>query len=71
MSNHISHEPVAEKEDNLLVYVKILGICLTLLAIVLIAFFVFKVSLDTLFFGALLLACPLLHYWMMRGDHKH
>lgn len=51
---------------------KILGICLGLIALAVIAIVVFKVSFGTLFFAGALLLCPLLHVWMMKdGGHKH
>lgn len=51
----------------------ILALCLGVLAIAVVAISVFKVSVGNLFFYAILLACPLLHLFMMRGhgDHKN
>lgn len=46
---------------------KLLLICLTVLAIATIAVTVFKVSMENLFFLAFLLACPLMHFFMMKG----
>jgi len=48
---------------------KILIICLTLVAIAVIAFSVFKVSFGNLLFAGALLVCPLLHFWMTGGEH--
>lgn len=72
MNTHTSHESVVKQEGNSIVSAKTLGICLTLIAISLIALFVFKVPVNTLLLGGILLACPLLHLWMMKdGEHKH
>ncbi len=48
---------------------KILGICLGLITLAIVAIAVFNVPLGTLFFTGALLLCPLLHVWMMRGEH--
>ncbi len=51
---------------------KILGICLGVIVLAVVALTVFKVPLGTLFFAGVLLLCPLLHVFMMRdGGHKH
>ena len=72
MDNHSNHDSVAKSQGNSMVSTKTLGICLTLVAIALIALFVFKVPINTLLLGGVLLACPLLHFWMMKdGEHKH
>ncbi len=45
---------------------------MTLVVLALVAVFIFKVPMGTLLFAGALLACPLLHIWMMKGgDHKH
>ena len=51
---------------------KLLLICLAVFAIAVIATTVFKVSIGNLFFFAIILACPLMHIFMMKGhgDHK-
>lgn len=49
----------------------ILIICLGILAIAVVAITVFKVSIGNLFFYAILLACPLVHLFMMRGHGGH
>ena len=72
MSNHTNHEASVKSQGNSIISVKTLGVCLALIAVALIALFVFKVSVSTLFLGGVLLACPLLHLWMTRdGEHKH
>lgn len=59
-------------ERKSLISAKTLSICLLLLAVVFVAISVFRVPAGTLFFAGALLACPLLHLWMMRGGgHKH
>ncbi|OGM64014.1 hypothetical protein A3A52_05020 [Candidatus Woesebacteria bacterium RIFCSPLOWO2_01_FULL_39_14] len=80
MNTH-SHESVSKPQGGLVVSAKTFGVCLSLIAIALIALFVFKVPVNTLLLGGVLLACPLLHFWMMRdgehgrtmkdGEHKH
>lgn len=46
---------------------KLLLICLSVFAAAIIAITVFKVSVENLFFFAVLLACPLMHIFMMKG----
>ena len=51
---------------------KILGICIAIVAIAFAAVWIFKVTPANLIFVGALLLCPLLHIFMMRGgDHKH
>ena len=51
---------------------KWLGICLSMVVLAVVAVGVFKVSVSNLFLVGALLACPLMHVWMMRsGGHKH
>lgn len=50
---------------------KLLLICLAVVAIAVIAITVFKVSVGNLFFFAILLACPLMHIFMMKGHGNH
>lgn len=51
---------------------KTVWVCIALGLMALAAVFIFKVSMGTLLFAGALLACPLVHIWMMRsGDHKH
>lgn len=69
MNTHNTNETAVKQVGKSLVSVKTLGICLALVAISLIALFVFKVPVNTLLLGGVLLACPLLHFWMMRGEH--
>ncbi len=48
------------------------GVCLGAVALSFIAVSVFKVSVGNLFVVGVLLACPLMHLWMMKdGGHKH
>lgn len=68
MNTHALHK---EKQASVF-SVRILGICIALIALAAVAVTVFKVSTGTLFFAGVLLACPLLHIWMMKeGGHKH
>lgn len=67
----MQHEK-SHTQNNSLVSNKTVGVCGTLVAITLIAVTVFKVPIGTLAFAGALLACPLLHVWMMKdGSHKH
>jgi len=51
---------------------KTIGFCVVLFVAVVIAISVFKVPIKSLLTYGILLACPLLHFFMMRGDgHKH
>lgn len=52
---------------------KLLMICLAVLGAAVIAVTVFKVSIGNLLFFGVLLACPLMHLFMMKGhgDHGH
>ena len=55
-----------------LVSAKTFGICLAAVGIAVVAVTLFKVPISTVGTAAILLACPLLHVWMMRnGGHKH
>lgn len=46
---------------------KLLLICLLVLGGAIVSFTVFKVSLGNLLFYGILLACPLMHLFMMKG----
>lgn len=50
---------------------KLLLVCLAVFAIAIITVTVFKVSVGNLFFFAVLLACPLMHIFMMKGHGGH
>ncbi len=50
---------------------KLLMICLSLLGIAFIAVTVFKVSIGNLLFFGVLLVCPLMHIFMMKGHGGH
>ena len=70
MSNHTSHQTISKPQSRT-VSNKTLMICLAVAFVALIAVTVFKVSASTLLIGAVLLACPLMHFWMMKDmDHK-
>lgn len=46
--------------------------CLGLIVLVSVAVTVFRVSISNIFFAGALLACPLMHLWIMKNDgHKH
>ncbi len=47
-------------------------VCVILVAVAIVVIGVFKVPVKSLLPYGILLACPLLHLFMMRGDgHKH
>ncbi|MCL4366434.1 DUF2933 domain-containing protein [Patescibacteria group bacterium] len=50
---------------------KLLLVCFAVFAIAIIAITVFKVSVGNLFFFAVLLACPLMHIFLMKGHGGH
>lgn len=50
---------------------KLLLICIAVFVIAIIAASVFKVSIGNLFYLAILLACPLIHIFMMKGHGSH
>ena len=50
---------------------KLLLICLAVFAIAVIAITVFKIPVGNLSFFAVLLACPLMHLFMMKGHGDH
>lgn len=49
---------------NLIICFGILGILASLI-------FVFKVPVNTVVLFSFAFLCPLMHFWMMRGGHKH
>lgn len=52
--------------------IKILIVCVAIVATVVTAVRIFNVPFDSLFYIGALLVCPLMHILMMqRGDHKH
>lgn len=69
MENHMSHESGATAQSR---SVKWILLCLGLAFAVFFAITVFQVSVSNLFTVGILLACPLMHLWMMKsGNHKH
>lgn len=68
---HSEQKNNSEQKSKPLVSTKILFICIAVVAIAIIAVTVFKVSINSLFFIVALLACPLMHIFMMKGmNHK-
>ncbi len=68
-SNHSTTVPATRAQGS---SIKWLGICVGLIALAIIAVTIFRIPVSTVFFGALFLACPLMHIWMMKsGGHKH
>lgn len=69
MENHTGH--MVKTNDNSGT-MKWLGICIGIVALAIIAVKVFNVSVNNIAYFAVLLACPLMHFWMMKdGGHKH
>ena len=72
MENHNDHSSTfsaVKAQDSSLRW---LGMCLGLIALAVVAVTIFQIPVGTVFFGAVLLACPLMHIWMMKdGGHKH
>lgn len=72
MDNHNNHSATLSSSKAQGSSLKLLGICVGLIALAVIAITVFQIPVSTVFFGALFLACPLMHIWMMKsGGHKH
>lgn len=47
----------------------LLKICLLGIAIAIVAMYVFKIPVSSMLFIGFLLVCPLMHVFMMHGDH--
>lgn len=69
MNNHTDMHGAQTNQSST---TKWLWICLGVAAVAFIAISVFKVSVSNVFFVGALLACPLMHVWMMKDrGHKH
>lgn len=68
---NMNETAITQKSAKSLVSTKVLFICLAVVALAITAVTIFKVSVGSLFFIAALLACPLMHIFMMKGMHKH
>ena len=71
MESHNNHSATLAKSKSQNTSLKWLGICIGLITLAVIAVTIFRVSVSTLIFGGVLLACPLMHIFMMKGGHKH
>ena len=72
MENHKNHSAGLSSSKAHCSSLKWLGICLGVVALAVVAVTIFRIPVSTVFFGAVLLACPLMHIWMMKdGGHKH
>ena len=72
MDNHTNHSTTLAGARSQGSVLKWLGICLGLIAFGVGAVTIFRIPISTVFLGALLLVCPLMHIWMMKdGGHKH
>lgn len=71
MENHQGHH-VEARTQNQNAVAKWTFICVGVVIALIVAVKFFNVSVNTLAYGAVLLACPLMHILMMRGgNHKH
>lgn len=68
---NMEHAAVTQEAHKPLISKTVLLICVALVAATITAVTVFKVSFGSLFFIAALVACPLMHIFMMKGMHKH
>ncbi len=72
MDNHNNHSTRISDSKAQGSSLKWLGICLGFIALAIGAVTIFRIPVSMVFFGAVLLACPLMHIWMMKdGGHKH
>jgi hypothetical protein len=72
MDNHTNHSAMVSGPKAQGSTLKWLSICLGLIALAVVSVTIFRIPVSTVFFGAVLLACPLMHIWMMKdGGHKH
>ena len=72
MDNHYHHSTMISGSKAQNSSLKWLGICLGFIVLVVGAVTIFRIPVSTVFFGALFLACPLMHMWMMKDSgHKH
>ncbi len=72
MENHTGHATRLSPGKTQGSSLKWLGVCLGLVAVALVAITVFRIPVSTVAFTGILLACPLMHFWMMKDSgHKH
>lgn len=72
MEDHKRHDSTVKLQGDSIFSSKTLGICLIILVVSLVALFIFKIPFNTLLIGGIFLACPLMHFWMMKdSNHKH
>lgn len=72
MENHNNHSSMLSATKAQGSSLKWLGICLGIVTLAAVAVTAFQIPVSTVIFGATLLACPLMHIWMMKGGgHKH
>lgn len=68
---HTAHTE-SKTHSGSLVSAKTVGICLGLIALAIGVVTLFNIPFATLVYVGVLLACPLMHIWMMKdGKHKH
>lgn len=72
MSSSIPVQNTPKTHHGSIISVKTLGICLGLIALTIAVVTLFNIPFSTLVYVGILLACPLMHLWMMKdGKHKH
>lgn len=67
--DHRNH--IQAKTSGSILSTRNLIICFGLVVIAMAAIRFFNLPVSTVLLGAVLLACPLLHIWMMKSGHKH
>ncbi len=66
------HTTRVKQNNSFIYFAKTLGVCFIFVAIAYLAVGVFRIPAGTLLFAGVLLLCPLMHFFMMKGDgHDH
>lgn len=70
--NEYSYRSWTAKKDAKTPTAKIFKVVIVLIPLVILMLFIFKVPMDTILPFGLLLACPLMHLFMLKDDnHRH
>ncbi|OGC56451.1 hypothetical protein A3H26_01130 [candidate division WWE3 bacterium RIFCSPLOWO2_12_FULL_36_10] len=67
----MDHSEADESIKNNIFTLRNLVICLGVLGLFATLIFVFKLPINTVAIFSFVLLCPLMHFWMMKGGHKH
>lgn len=71
-SYSVYYPNLGQSKKGVMCMKNIIWICVAVALMGLVAITIFKVPIGTVMFAGALLACPLLHIWMMKdGGHKH